>query len=159
MPSPFSTRSSWMPCTSTGSRSAAWSPSNSRCATRRRVRSLVFGATQAGGPRAARAEREVMDFFARRPNMEPEEAAWASVPFNYGPRCRTAQVDRIAEDIAQRLKNPFKRGRLQGAALRRGATQLLRPAERHPRAHTAWSTVATTASSPWRTGNDRRAHP
>jgi pimeloyl-ACP methyl ester carboxylesterase len=72
-----------------------------------RVRSLVLGATNAGGPRAVRADREVMEFFRRRLRMRPEEAAWESVPFNYGPRCRSEHFDRIEEDIAQRLAHPF----------------------------------------------------
>jgi pimeloyl-ACP methyl ester carboxylesterase len=39
--------------------------------------------------------------------MQSEEAAWASVPYNYGARCRATQTARIAEDIAVRLRNPF----------------------------------------------------
>jgi pimeloyl-ACP methyl ester carboxylesterase len=72
-----------------------------------RVRSLVLGATNAGGPRAARADDEVVAFFRRRLRMRADEAAWASVPFNYGPRCRAEHFDRIEEDIAQRLAHPF----------------------------------------------------
>ena len=72
-----------------------------------RVRSLVLGATNAGGPRAVRPDEEVMAFFGRRLGMRAEEAARASVPFNYGPRCRAEHFDRIEEDIAQRLAHPF----------------------------------------------------
>ena len=72
-----------------------------------RVQSLVLGATHSGGRRAAFPDGEVMAFFRRRATMPLEEAAWASVPYNYGPRCRTDQVDRIADDIARRLANPF----------------------------------------------------
>jgi 3-oxoadipate enol-lactonase len=72
-----------------------------------RVRSLVLGATHAGGPRAVRPDEEVMTFFRRRLGMRAEEAARASVPFNYGPRCRAEHFDRIEEDIAQRLAHPF----------------------------------------------------
>jgi 3-oxoadipate enol-lactonase len=72
-----------------------------------RVRSLVLGATNAGGPRAVRADEEVVAFFRRRLRMRADEAAWASVPFNYGPRCRSEHFDRIEEDIAQRLAHPF----------------------------------------------------
>ena len=39
--------------------------------------------------------------------MDKEEAAWASVEFNYGPRCRAEHADRIAEDIERRLEQPF----------------------------------------------------
>jgi pimeloyl-ACP methyl ester carboxylesterase len=72
-----------------------------------RVQSLVMGATHAGGPRAVRPDDDVLAFFNRRSTMETEEAAWASVPYNYGPRCREERVDRIAEDIEVRLQNPF----------------------------------------------------
>lgn len=72
-----------------------------------RVRSLVLGATQPGGRRAVRADDEVMGFFRRRSAMRMEEAAWASVPYNYGPRAREEQVDRIADDIERRLTGPF----------------------------------------------------
>ena len=73
----------------------------------RRMRSLVLGATHAGGPRTVAPEREVIDFFRRRPSLPHEEAAWASVPYNYGPTCRRRHGARIAEDIAQRLAHPF----------------------------------------------------
>jgi pimeloyl-ACP methyl ester carboxylesterase len=72
-----------------------------------RVRGLVLGATQPGGRRAAHPEDEVIAFFRRRLQMQSEEAAWASVPYNYGARCRASQTDRIAEDIELRLQNPF----------------------------------------------------
>ena len=49
----------------------------------------------------------MLAFFRRRAVMPSEEASWASVPYNYGPRSRIEQVDRIAEDIARRLDNPF----------------------------------------------------
>ena len=73
----------------------------------RRVRSLVLGATQPGGRRAVHPDAEVLAFFQRRSRMRMEEAAWASVPYNYGPRAREEQVDRIADDIERRLTNPF----------------------------------------------------
>jgi pimeloyl-ACP methyl ester carboxylesterase len=72
-----------------------------------RVRSLVIGATHPGGRRATIPSPEVLSFFSRRPNLPQEEAAWASVPFNYGARCRREHVDRIAQDIARRLSSPF----------------------------------------------------
>jgi 3-oxoadipate enol-lactonase len=72
-----------------------------------RVRGLVLGATHAGGRRVAAPEAEVMAFFQRRMTMHSEEAAWASVPYNYGARCRATQTARIAEDIELRLNNPF----------------------------------------------------
>jgi len=72
-----------------------------------RVRSLVLGATQPGGPHAVRPSDEVIAFFRRRGSMTAHEAARASVPFNYGPRCRREHRDRIAEDIRRRLEHPF----------------------------------------------------
>jgi pimeloyl-ACP methyl ester carboxylesterase len=74
-----------------------------------RVRSLVLGATHAGGPRAVRPDAEVIEFFRRRPSMPAGEAATASVPFNYGPRCLREHPDRVAEDIRRRLAQPFPR--------------------------------------------------
>ena len=72
-----------------------------------RVRSLVLGATHAGGPRAVAPDREVLEFFTRRPTMKPADAAQASVPFNYGLRCRTEHPERIAEDLQRRLQHKF----------------------------------------------------
>jgi pimeloyl-ACP methyl ester carboxylesterase len=72
-----------------------------------RVQSLVLGGTHSGGRRAAFPEPEVAAFFRRRARMPSEEAAWASVPYNYGPRSRAEQVDRIAEDIERRQRSPF----------------------------------------------------
>jgi pimeloyl-ACP methyl ester carboxylesterase len=72
-----------------------------------RVRSLVLGATSPGGPRAVRPDAEVQAFFRRRPGMRAEEAAWASVEFNYGPRCRREHYERIEEDVERRLAHPF----------------------------------------------------
>jgi len=50
------------------------------------VRSLVLGATHAGGPRAARPDGDVQAFFARRASMDMEEAAWASTALCPAPR-------------------------------------------------------------------------
>jgi pimeloyl-ACP methyl ester carboxylesterase len=72
-----------------------------------RVKSLVLGATHPGGPRAVAPDREVLEFFHRRPDLPQEEASWASVPYNYGPHCRRRHGARIAEDLAQRLAHPF----------------------------------------------------
>jgi 3-oxoadipate enol-lactonase len=74
-----------------------------------RIQSLVLGATHAGGRHAVLPDQDVLAFFNRRLTMETEEAAWASVAYNYGPRCRDHGVDRIAEDIERRLENPFNR--------------------------------------------------
>ena len=78
-----------------------------------RVRSLVLGATSPGGPRAAQPSADVAAFLRRRPRMAAEQAARESMPFNYGPRCRAEHGERIDEDIAVRLANPFS-----GAAYR-----------------------------------------
>ena len=73
----------------------------------RRVRSVVLGATQPGGRRARRADGEVLGFFRRRAGMRHEHAAWESVQYNYGSRCRAEHQDRIAADIEWRLSQPF----------------------------------------------------
>ena len=73
----------------------------------RRVRSLVLGATTPGGRRAKTADEEVMAFFYNRDQRPREEAAWASVAYNYGRRCREQHADRIAEDIRRRLAHEF----------------------------------------------------
>src|SRR3954451_21170158 len=70
---------------------------------RRRVRSLVLGATMPGGRQAQLADEEVMAFFGGRDERPREEAAWASVAYNYGRRCRDLHTDRIAEDVRRRL--------------------------------------------------------
>ena len=109
------------PCTSTASRSAAWSRSSWRCGTRERVRSLVLGATQPGGRRAVRADDEVS-----RSSGGARAWAWRTPrgtrsQFNYGPRCRAEHPDRIAADIEWRLEQPFNaqayRAQLFAAAL------------------------------------------
>jgi 3-oxoadipate enol-lactonase len=95
-----------------------------------RVRSLVLGATHPGGPRAVRPGEEAMAFFRRRAGMTAEEAARASVPFNYGPRCRREHADRIAEDIRRRLAHPFPerayRAQMVAAALHNAHRRLAR---------------------------------
>jgi 3-oxoadipate enol-lactonase len=72
-----------------------------------RVASLVLGCTQPGGRRAIAADGAAVSFFRRRARLPSEESAWASVPYNYGRRCRYEHAQRIAEDIARRLANPF----------------------------------------------------
>jgi pimeloyl-ACP methyl ester carboxylesterase len=72
-----------------------------------RVRSLVLGATSPGGPRAVRPAADVATFFRRRARMDGEEAARESVAYSYGERCRAEQPERIEEDLALRLAQPF----------------------------------------------------
>src|SRR5690348_11310744 len=73
----------------------------------RRVRSLVLGATTPGGRRAKVADEEVLSFFRGRAHRSREDAAWASVVYNYGRRCREQHPDRIADDIQRRLAIQF----------------------------------------------------
>ena len=75
-----------------------------------RVDALVLGATTPGGPSAVVADDETLAFFRRRGEMPAEEAVWASVPYNYGPRTRAEHADRIGQDIAQRLRFPIEPG-------------------------------------------------
>jgi 3-oxoadipate enol-lactonase len=71
-----------------------------------RVRSLVLGATTAGGPEHEPPDEETLGFLRRRPAMPPEEGVWASIPYLYGPRALERAADRIAEDVEQRLRFP-----------------------------------------------------
>jgi pimeloyl-ACP methyl ester carboxylesterase len=87
----------------------------------RRVRSLILGATQAGGRRAVPADRDVLEFFRQRPNLGFEQAARESVAFNYAAGFREQHPDRIEEDIEWRLGQRFNaqayRAQLFAAAL------------------------------------------
>jgi 3-oxoadipate enol-lactonase len=82
-----------------------------------RVQALVLGATHSGGRHVTLPDKDVIDFFQRRAKMSSEAAAWASVPYNYGPRGRAEQADRIAEDIERRLENPFNERAYQAQLL------------------------------------------
>jgi 3-oxoadipate enol-lactonase len=73
-----------------------------------RVDSLVLGATTPGGEHAVAADEPTLAFFQRRGEMPAEEAVWASVPYNYGPRTRREHAQRIGEDIVQRLRFPIE---------------------------------------------------
>jgi pimeloyl-ACP methyl ester carboxylesterase len=72
-----------------------------------RIRALVLGATTPGGSRATAPDDPALAFFARAAAMAPEEAAWASVPFIYSERTRRRHADRIAADIARRVRFPL----------------------------------------------------
>lgn len=73
-----------------------------------RVRSLVLGATTPGGERAVAVDADALAFFELRGRLDAETAVWASVPYNYGPATRRAGGERIAADIAQRLRFPIE---------------------------------------------------
>jgi 3-oxoadipate enol-lactonase len=73
-----------------------------------RVRALVLGATTAGGGDLVPADEAVNAFVRLRAQMTAEHAVWASVPINYARRTRAEGGDRIAEDIAQRLRFPVE---------------------------------------------------
>jgi 3-oxoadipate enol-lactonase len=72
---------------------------------RERVASLVLGATTPGGPTAIPLDPQVLTFFTRAGAMGAEEAEWAAVPYSYGVRTRRQHGERIAEDIARRLRH------------------------------------------------------
>ena len=89
-------------------------------ATRAVARPRARRSRVAGG--LSRADDEVMAFFRRRSTMRHGGGRLASVPYNYGPRCRAEHhVDRIADDIERRLAHPFNayayRAQLFAAAL------------------------------------------
>jgi 3-oxoadipate enol-lactonase len=73
-----------------------------------RVRALVLGATTAGGDAFVPAAPEIVAFLRLRAQMIAEHAVWASVPINYAPRTRAEGGDRIAEDVARRLRYPVE---------------------------------------------------
>jgi 3-oxoadipate enol-lactonase len=73
-----------------------------------RVMALVLGATTAGGAAHVPADDATVAFLSLRAQMTAEHAVWASVPINYASRTRTEGGDRIAEDIAQRLRFPVE---------------------------------------------------
>ena len=74
-----------------------------------RVRGLVLAATTPGGSRAVPADDATLAFFRRRAEMPAVEAVWASVPYNYAEATWRQHGDRIAQDIAQRLRFPIER--------------------------------------------------
>jgi pimeloyl-ACP methyl ester carboxylesterase len=73
---------------------------------RDRVSALVLGATTAGGPRALPQDPQVLTFFTRVGAMGAVEAEWAAVPYSYGERTRREHGERIAEDVARRMRHP-----------------------------------------------------
>ena len=73
-----------------------------------RVLGLVLAATTPGGEHAVAPDAATLAFFHRRGQMPAEEAVWASVPYNYAVRTRRDGGQRIAEDIAQRLRFPIE---------------------------------------------------
>jgi 3-oxoadipate enol-lactonase len=73
-----------------------------------RVRALVLGATTAGGANLVPASEDVNAFVRLRAQMTAEHAVWASVPINYAAGTRRHGGERIAEDIAQRLRFPVE---------------------------------------------------
>ena len=63
--------------------------------------------------------------------MTAEEAAWASVPFNYGPRCRREHERPHRRGHPAPARAPVPRAGLPRADVRRRAAQLLRAADAH----------------------------
>ncbi|MEA2303452.1 MAG: hypothetical protein QOH43_732 [Solirubrobacteraceae bacterium] len=70
-----------------------------------RVEALILGATTSGGPGSILARPEPLGFFVRAGAMGPEEAEWAAVPYNYGEATRRRHGERIADDIARRVRD------------------------------------------------------
>jgi 3-oxoadipate enol-lactonase len=66
----------------------------------RRVRSLILGCTNAGGPHVVRAAPEVLQILTRQ-GMTPQESSEAMIPFIYDAATPRARID---EDMALRMK-------------------------------------------------------
>lgn len=64
-----------------------------------RVRSLILGCTNAGGPHAVRAASEVLQILTRQ-GMTPREQTEAIIPFIYDPATPRQRID---EDMAIRM--------------------------------------------------------
>lgn len=71
-----------------------------------RVDALVLGATTPGGWLAAQPGSPVVSFFLRNRAMPTDEAVWASVAYSYARTTQLTRSERIAEDVARRLKAP-----------------------------------------------------
>ena len=68
-----------------------------------RVRSLVLGATSAGGELYVPPERPIRDFVSRLSDLPAEEGLWATVPYAYAAATCRHRAPLIGQDIAQRL--------------------------------------------------------
>ena len=71
-----------------------------------RVRSLVLGATSAGGRLRTPPGDGAADFIRRRADMPADEGLWAAVPYNYALATRRRAAGRIGQDVAARLRDP-----------------------------------------------------
>jgi 3-oxoadipate enol-lactonase len=65
-----------------------------------RVRSLILGCTNAGGPHGVRAEPHVLQTLTRQ-GMTPQESSEAMIPFIYDAATPRARID---EDMALRMR-------------------------------------------------------
>jgi 3-oxoadipate enol-lactonase len=74
-----------------------------------RVRSLILGATSAGGELCVPPEGPIRDFIRHLGDVPAEEGLWGAVPYVYAPRTRHRHAPRIGEDIARRLTHPLDR--------------------------------------------------
>jgi pimeloyl-ACP methyl ester carboxylesterase len=72
-----------------------------------RVRSLVLGATTAGGELYFPPDRQVRDFLGRLDELPAEEGLWASVPYLYAAATCRHRARLIGEDVAEGLKRPL----------------------------------------------------
>jgi 3-oxoadipate enol-lactonase len=73
-----------------------------------RIRSLVLGASSAGGFAAYKPAPTsfAQTFLVRAGSMGAEEAAWAGVPYTYAEKTRRLSAQRIGTDIAHRVNSP-----------------------------------------------------
>jgi 3-oxoadipate enol-lactonase len=73
-----------------------------------RIRSLVLGASSAGGFAAYKPPPTsfAQTFLLRAGSMGVEEAEWAAVPYTYAEKTRRLSAQRIGTDIAHRVSSP-----------------------------------------------------
>ncbi len=71
-----------------------------------RVRKLVLGCTMCGPSAGVRASDEVLAYLTPRPDLEPEEALWWSLPASYPEEFIAEHEELLRERIRRHLRHP-----------------------------------------------------